>query len=500
MSLELVRTLRAELAPSPERVRGATEITVLVMATVLADMAMRVPEAALSCYLVYFAWRDNAGAMIFEPLKLLAAVTLALPLMAWLLDLAIDNEMLRLALVLGFSFLGMFLSQASRLGPMAGTAGFIFAFGLTIPDVLASPGLLSHALTSLWAVIAVPMCLMLGWGLLGAVRPDHRLMALIDAREKAAVADPDGEIARTLLDQGMAEADELLAFSRRMGRLVDAPAEALARRADDSYLRLALAEAGAAPRASEGAEPPDKAPLLRADAFRNPRYTRFALKVMLAVAITYGFYTAFGLFEIHTAMITCFYVALGSRGETHHKIVLRLGGCLLGAAVGSVAVLAVVPHLTDIGQLLLLVGPVAFVAAWIALGSERISYAGWQMALCFFLVVLYGFAPPTGVGAALDRITGILVGIAVMWLVFTAIWPVSAADDAREALDDLETRLDGAEPPGNGRAVARLREPLAAARRLVAMARFEQNAPDLSAALARAEARYRGFMRGQPDA
>lgn len=145
-------------------------------------------------------------------------------------------------------------------------------------------------------------------------------------------------------------------------------------------------------------------------------------------------------------------------------------------------------------------GPVAFVAAWIAVGSERLSYAGWQMALCFFLVVLHGFAPPAGLGAATDRIVGILAGIAVMWLVFTAIWPVSAANDARGALRQLDQRLASADAPRTGRAAAWLREPLAAARRLAGMARFEQETADSSASLAGAEARYRRCLRGQRNA
>ncbi len=41
---------------------------------------------------------------------------------------------------------------------------------------------------------------------------------------------------------------------------------------------------------------------------------------------TYIAYTSIDLFEIHTALITCFFVALGSGGETFQKSTLRLSG------------------------------------------------------------------------------------------------------------------------------------------------------------------------------
>ena len=101
-------------------------------------------------------------------------------------------------------------------------------------------------------------------------------------------------------------------------------------------------------------------PLLANDAFSNPDYVRFALKTTLAAFACYFFYTSVDWFGIHTAMVTCYFVALGSVGETIHKLTLRIVGCLIGATLGMATILFVMPYMTDIGHLALVVGAVCF--------------------------------------------------------------------------------------------------------------------------------------------
>ena len=69
---------------------------------------------------------------------------------------------------------------------------------------------------------------------------------------------------------------------------------------------------------------------------------------------------------IHTCVITCFFVALGTVGETIHKATLRFIGCLIGAGLGLGAILLLMPLMTDLGDLLLLLAPVTLLAAWVA--------------------------------------------------------------------------------------------------------------------------------------
>ena len=206
----------------------------------------------------------------------------------------------------------------------------------------------------------------------------------------------------------------------------------------------------------------------------DPTHLRFGIKVTVAELITYFLYNAGDLFEIHAAMITCHFVALGTGAETRHKMTLRLTGAVMGGFLGALVLFFLMPHLTDFGHFLAIVALGAFPAAWISLGSERISKAGWRLALCYFLVILGASGPVTDLSAATDRILGIVVGITVVGTVFSLLWPVSASDRIGDALDRFDT--DMAATAGHvpsGRAAMRLHADLAEARRLSNYARYE---------------------------
>ena len=174
---------------------------------------------------------------------------------------------------------------------------------------------------------------------------------------------------------------------------------------------------------AQPASPPHKKPLFAPDAFTNPAPTRFALKVTLAAMSCYFLYTAVDWAGIHTAFITCCFIALEDNHATLHKGLLRIVGCLIGALLGFLAIQFLVPHMETIASLVLLIGAVSLGAAWIAAGSERIAYAGLQIAFAFFMCLFQGFGPGTDFGTIRDRIAGILLGIAAMIVVFCFLFP-----------------------------------------------------------------------------
>jgi multidrug resistance protein MdtO len=213
-----------------------------------------------------------------------------------------------------------------------------------------------------------------------------------------------------------------------------------ARAAASAALRLIEAERTLEDLAAQSVEGHEK-PLPRAkkslfvpDAFTNPRHVQFALKVTLAGMIGYIFYTASDYFGIHTVYYTPLIIALGSTGATIHKGVLRIVGCVIGGGLGLICTIWLIPRFETLGMYLLIVFCLHGLAAWIAFGSERISYMGLQIALTFDLGVLRDYGPPTAIDPIRDRFIGIILGICIIGIVFSLVWPESALSFVREKL------------------------------------------------------------------
>ncbi len=163
------------------------------------------------------------------------------------------------------------------------------------------------------------------------------------------------------------------------------------------------------------------------DAFTNADHLHYATKTTAAALICYVTYTLLDWPGIHTALITCYIVALHTTAETVEKLTLRIAGCLVGAAIGTATLVFVMPHVTSVGGLLLVMLPISFSAGWIIGGGPRISYAGFQLAFAFFLCVLQGAGPAFDLTIARDRVIGILFGNLVVYALFAYVWPVSVA-------------------------------------------------------------------------
>ena len=161
------------------------------------------------------------------------------------------------------------------------------------------------------------------------------------------------------------------------------------------------------------------------DALTNPDYMRYALKTTAAAMFCYLFYSFLNWPGIHTCFLTCYIVALGTTAESVEKLTLRILGCLVGAAVGYATMIFLIPDFDSIAALIVVVFVGTLAAGYVAAGSPRISYAGFQAAFAFYLCVIQGNAPAFDLTTARDRVIGILLGNVVAYLVFTKLWPVS---------------------------------------------------------------------------
>lgn len=199
---------------------------------------------------------------------------------------------------------------------------------------------------------------------------------------------------------------------------------------------------------AEFASPPKaeghKAGFFAADAFTNPAHVRFAGKATAAVMICYLTFNLLDWPGIHTCMITCFIVSLTTVGETTQKLILRLSGCLVGAAIGLLTIVYILPATTSIADLALLIFLVTLPAAWIAVGKPTVGYIGFQMAFALYLCILQGTEPKFDLTLARDRTIGILFGNIVVYLIFTRVFPVSILARLRKDLAALIERCQAA--------------------------------------------------------
>jgi multidrug resistance protein MdtO len=573
--------LGSELRSSPGRLGYSLRVVVVLLIVVTIAEVFRIPDIAVSAYLVLFLSGREAASTVLTALISGIAVVLALFATIAVFMLSLSAPAVRIPLMAILTFGTMFLSQASPFGPIFFAAGFIVAYGLTLGDVVLGLALqpatagnatqfalpeivfippaeaLVRVILWLSLAVAMPVVLVIVANLLAGRDPARLLRgALAERLATAARFCADESAAERQLAaqafEGTAALHKLHHFARMLHRdrsrplwspsLIDdvarlgillltwfriegdarnalVPAAGFCRAAEHalqggkapsadpvlitatgatrplagaiSYTLDAIREAlvatpGTATAKKEGAAGSPRR-LLATDAFGNPEYTRFALKVTLAVMVCYLAENLADWPGIHTSVITCFFVALGTVGETLHKATLRFAGCLIGAGLGLGAILVLMPDLTDIGDLLLLLAPVTLVSAWVAYGSERIAYAGLQLGLAFYLVVLQGYGPTIDMYTARDRTIGILFGNIVIFVIFTTIWPVSVANVVRanlaKALEQLASLL-GSHTQAEGvvllaarsSATAAFRQAIAQARAVLVNNPFEMRA------------------------
>ena len=187
-----------------------------------------------------------------------------------------------------------------------------------------------------------------------------------------------------------------------------------------------------------------------ADAFSNVVHVRYALKTTAAAMICYATYTLLDWPGIHTCLITCYIVSLGTAAETMEKFTLRMSGAVIGAATGLAAIVFVMPYVTSIGGLMAIVFLAVLGSAWVAAGSPRIGYVGFQIAFASLLCVVQGSSPAFDLSVARDRVVGIVFGNLVTAFVSVSMWPVSVGQRVDPAITTVLRRL-GAMANAKGR-------------------------------------------------
>ncbi|WP_165285920.1 FUSC family protein [Yersinia pseudotuberculosis] len=482
----IIRQAKADLAFFPGRVAMAWRVAVLCALMAMIAMIYGIPESAISCYLIIFVMKPDGVESMVMAVAITILVSLVVGLVFLLIHFTLEAAPLRMAALIVSSFLFLYLGSASKLGPVGSIIALVIAYVMTLLSNIPMGEVATRGLLYAWLMAVSPMLLIIGFNLFFGRAPQTLLRASL-AERLSTVAEtlrhPNAaNMARVgeQLQEGQHEHQQRALFVRIFHLRPSAEAAWLESAVKSSYrlllvtsalpptspeaVRLELAaycsDAAQAIASGDLAAPPHfaiedtsdeineirnalialantdngqdldapKSSFFAADALTNPVHQQFALKTTAAALICYLIYTALDWQDIHTAMITCYVAALGTTGETVHKLVLRIIGCLIGALMGVLSIIFIIPHMSDIGQLMALVFGCILVAAWVACGSERIAYAGVQVGLAFLLTVLQGFGPSTDMGVALDRVLGILLGNLVVYLIFSRLWPVAITD------------------------------------------------------------------------
>jgi multidrug resistance protein MdtO len=126
---------RLVITPTPGRLENTVRAVVLVLAVVAIGETFRLPEIALSAYIVLFVSRAEAASTALTALLAGVAVILAILLAMLALIFSLSEPALRIPMIAGMTFVAMFLARtAGELAPAFMAAGFIIAYGLTTGD------------------------------------------------------------------------------------------------------------------------------------------------------------------------------------------------------------------------------------------------------------------------------------------------------------------------------------------------------------------------------
>lgn len=485
----IIRQAKVDLAYFPGRVAQAWRVAALCALMAMIAMIYGIPESAISCYLIIFVMKPDGVESMVMAVAITILVSLVVGLVFLLIHFTLEAAPLRMAALIVSSFLFLYLGSASKLGPVGSIIALVIAFVMTLLSNIPMGEVATRGLLYAWLMAVSPILLLIVFNLFFGRMPQRLLRDSLSERLLAvaeALRQPDAatiDRVKELLQEGQNEHQQRALFVRIFHlrpaaeaawlesavkssyRLLLATSALPATSAENARLELAAycGEAAQAISAGNMVDIPHftgenasdeikeirntltalatanigqdlnapKSTFFAADALTNPVHQQFALKTTAAALICYLIYTALDWQDIHTAMITCYVAALGTTGETVHKLALRIIGCLIGALMGVLSIIFIIPHMNDIGQLMALVFGCILLAAWVSCGSERIAYAGVQVGLAFLLTVLQGFGPSTDLGVALDRVLGILLGNLVVYVIFTQLWPVAITDAVR---------------------------------------------------------------------
>jgi multidrug resistance protein MdtO len=512
--------LRAEL--KVDRARWIRMASMTGCATLLATvfLVFRVPLPAYGAYVAVMASQRDAATSISMSIGALVAALAAIAFSIVLYLVDVDEPALRIPAMAVVMFAAMYFSRAPRVGPILFLTGYILVVTQTLVDQIPDSEALTHLLLWLALVILCTCTLVPLVELMAGRKPSALFADGLNERVAHAAASLSAKpthapsiSVRELATQASRLGPQAL---RRLAAVLQL--EQIARLRSDVHARspwqvlasrmtaAAQADAGVTHDSMDATPGDNDEALLYRTAVDLTRQledpsedvgtplaplsaqpvhvqaVRFAFKATLAAMVCYILYSGLDWSGIRTSIITCFFVALSSTGETVHKLSLRLTGALIGGVLAGLSIVFLFPVMDDIGGFIVLFASVTLLCAWVATASPLIAYAGLQMTFAFYLGVLQDTGPTDDLTVLRDRLVGIVLGNVAMSLVFSTLWPVSTLASAKALLARIarqQARLLQAGRPVAAIDMVATATDLEEASRLTALASFDLGiAPD----------------------
>ncbi len=151
-------------------------------------------------------------------------------------------------------------------------------------------------------------------------------------------------------------------------------------------------------------------------------------RAALAVALLPIIWRVFEMEDYAQTAVTSYVVMIVPaaivHGRQHHALYERMAhrtvGCLLGSVVALVAI-AVVGDSLFAGMFVLVAG--VWVGYHVQNGRQGVGYVGTQFTLGLLITLVQGSGPITDITPGLERLLGIVIGTAALWLTII-VWPL----------------------------------------------------------------------------
>jgi multidrug resistance protein MdtO len=152
-----LRFLRDELTLEPGRWERMVRITAIVSLVTVVSNALRVPELAISAFVIFSVSGADVATTVRTALGGIFAMTLAIVFALVLFTFTAAEPLLRLAVMACSIFVFFYFMKISRLGPVAFLVGFLSAYVMTLFDRVPSPEVLVRGALWIWVALVYPI-------------------------------------------------------------------------------------------------------------------------------------------------------------------------------------------------------------------------------------------------------------------------------------------------------------------------------------------------------